>query len=344
MLDSAEQNLPRHPDRTAVSDLPAPNDTLSGESRTIVTTASAPIAPFMIPSEGHTYIEQVRSRCRDLIDCGIWSGLHIQRLNQWWSNFRNDSERYFAACLLDSITYRSEDQTIALMRQLVQRVLPDHGRASGGIVDWQERLRPASSDPGVRLVPVVPFGSAPGKSADVILRLFARKLHVPRRVFANPEDIASLVAGGMEAIVFVDDLLGTGTQFVKDFAIPYGLGNLGTNTRLIYAPLVAHDDGVAHIHSNLPNVSVASAETLGPSHAIFGAGGRTFKDGLNSPQSAWSLYLNILSTRGIVLGSSIHRGFGALELAFFFEHAAPNNCLPIFWWNQPAKWKSLFDR
>ena len=307
-------------------------------------TASATNAPFTIPSDGHTYIEQVRTRCHDLIQCGIWSGIHIQRLNQWWSNFITDTERYFAACLLDNVTYRSEDQTIALMRQLVQRILPDHGRATGGIVDWQERLVTTRYDPRIRLVPVVPFGSAPGKSADVILRLFARKLHVPRRAFANPEDIASLVAGGTEAIVFVDDLLGTGTQFVKDFAIPYGLGNLCTNTRLIYAPLVAHEDGVAHVHYKLPNVAVASAETLGPSHAIFGAGGRAFKDGLNSPQSAWSLYLDILSTRDIVLGPSIHRGFGALELAFFFEHAAPNNCLPIFWWGQPAKWKPLFDR
>lgn len=309
-----------------------------------MTTVPATSAPFMIPSEGHTYIEQVRTRCHDLIQCGIWSGIHIQRLNQWWSNFITDTERYFAACLLDSITYRSEDQTIALMRQLVQRVLPDHGRATDGIVDWQELLHPAASNPRIRLVPVVPFGSAQAKSAHVILRLFEKRLGVPEEVLAKPEDIVSLVSSGVEAIVFVDDLLGTGTQFVKDFAIPYGLGNLGTNTRLIYAPLVAHEDGVAHIHSNLPNVSVASAETLGPSHAIFGAPGRTFIDGRNSSESAWSLYSNILATRDIVLDASSRRGFGELELAFFFKHAAPDNCLPIFWWNQSANWKPLFDR
>jgi len=306
--------------------------------------ASAPIAQFVVPSDGPTYIEQVRSRCHDLIQCGIWSGLHIQKLNQWWSNFGSETEKYFAACLLDSITYRSDEQTIALVRQLVQRVLPDHGRATGGIVDWQERLHPTLYDPRVRLVPVIPHGSAQAKSAHVVLRLFEKRLGVPPQVLAKPEDITALVASGMEAIVFVDDLLGTGTQFVNDFAVPYGLGSVGTSTRLIYAPLVAHEDGVSHIHSTLGNISVTSVETLGPSHAIFGSQGRTFNDGLNSPESAWQLYSNILSTRGIILDSSSRRGFGELELAFFFEHAAPDNCLPIFWWNKSVNWKPLFYR
>jgi hypothetical protein len=270
--------------------------------------------------------------------------LHIQKLNQWWSNFTSDTEHYFAACLLDSITYRSDDQTIALMRQLVQRVLPDLGRSSGGIVDWQDRLHPTLYDPRVRLVPVIPPGSAQAKSAHVILRLFEKRLGVPPCILAKPDDIATLVASGMEAIVFVDDLLGTGSQFVNDFAVPYGLGNIAAGTRLIYAPLVAHEDGVTHIRSTLPNVSVASAETLGASHAIFGSQGRTFNDGLNSPESAWHLYSSILSTRGIVLDPASQRGFGELELAFFFEHAAPDNCLPIFWWNKSANWKPLFFR
>jgi hypothetical protein len=309
-----------------------------------MTIASAPIAPFVIPSDGPTYIEQVRSRCHDLIQCGIWSGLHIQKLNQWWSNFSSDTEHYFAACLLDGITYRSDDQTIALMQQLVQRVLPDLGRASGGIVDWQERLHPTLYDSRVRLVPVIPPGSAQAKSAYVILRLFEKRLGVPRRVLAKPEDIETLVASGMEAIVFVDDLLGTGLQFVNDFAVHYRLGSIAAGTRLIYAPLVAHEDGIAYIRSRLPNVSVASSETLGASHAIFGSHGRTFNDGLNSPESAWHLYLNILSTRGIVLDPANQRGFGELELAFFFEHAAPDNCLPIFWWSKAANWKPLFFR
>jgi len=96
--------------------------------------------PFVVPSDGPTFIEQVRIRCEDLVRCDIWADLSIQRLNQWWSNFRTDIERYFAACLLDSVIYRSEAQTVALMRQLVQRALPDHGRATGGVSDWDVRL------------------------------------------------------------------------------------------------------------------------------------------------------------------------------------------------------------
>jgi hypothetical protein len=161
---------------------------------------------------------------------------------------------------------------------------------------------------------------------------------------ARAQDIGSLVAKGIQAIVFVDDLLGTGTQFVDEFATPYKLAEVPKTTRLIYAPLVAHVDGIDKITKSLPNVSVAAAEVLGPQHAIFGPNGRPFSDGLNTPEGAWRLYSSILASRGIMLSASNKRGFGELELAFFFEHAAPDNSLPIFWWKDCLNWKPLFYR
>ena len=56
---------------------------------------------FKVPKDGQTFIDQVISRCRNLIYCNIWSGLPVQRLNQWWNNFTTEEEKYFAACLLD---------------------------------------------------------------------------------------------------------------------------------------------------------------------------------------------------------------------------------------------------
>jgi hypothetical protein len=245
---------------------------------------------------------------------------------------------------LDSVIYRSDDQTIALMWQLVQRVLPDHGRTTGGIVDWEDRLRKPGLFPGVCLVPVIPRGSAQGKSAYVILRHFEKRLGVSSDLMARAEDIGSLVSNGVQAIVFVDDLLATGSQFITEFATPYNLAKVPTTTSLIYAPLVAHVDGVNKIAQSLPNVSVATVELLGSQHAIFGPNGRSFFDGSNKPEAAWNLYSTILASRGIVLSASDRRGFGELELAFFFEHAAPDNSLPIFWWKSCPNWKPLFYR
>jgi hypothetical protein len=299
---------------------------------------------FRIPKDGPTYIEQVRNRCHDLIQCGIWTGLHVQKLNQWWSNFKTDTEQYFAACLLDNVIYRSTDQTLALMRQLIQRVLPDHGRVTNGIINWQERLNATLYDPGVRIIPVIPPKSPQGKSAYVILRHFEKRLGINKKILARPEEIPTLLAQGIETIVFIDDLLGTGTQFVTEFAIHYALGLPKYHTKLIYAPLVAHDEGINNIQTSFPHISIASAEILGRTHALFGAQGRAFNDGINTPQSAWNFYADILKTRNINLDSSSLRGFGELELAFFFEHAAPDNCLPIFWWNSSPNWKPLFYR
>lgn len=297
--------------------------------------------PFTMPADGPTFIEQVVSRCHSLISCGIWSGFHISKLNVWWNNFHTDTERYFAACLLDKLIYRSEDQTLSLMRQLLQRSLPDHGDAVGGITDWEERLGRSLFDTKVRMIPVIPHGTPQAKSAHIILRMFEKRLNVDKSRLAAAEELPQLAASGVDTILFIDDLLGTGTQFVEEFAIPHHLNTAPASLRLIYAPLVAHQEGLKMIADNVPSVSVVSAEILGPEHAIFGPNGNTFGDSVNSAVSAWNFYRELLHGRGI--GTAL-RGFGDLELAFFFEHATPDNSLPIFWWNNSPQWKPLFHR
>ena len=117
------------------------------------------VSPFQLPTKAHTYVEDIVTRCHDLIDRQIWQGLRISDLRRWMANFITDEERYFAACILDSLIYRSEDQTIALIKQLYQRVLPDLSRQTNAPVvsseNWQDLLsRNAAVDPHIRLIPV----------------------------------------------------------------------------------------------------------------------------------------------------------------------------------------------
>src|ERR1700680_2979551 len=117
--------------------------------------------PFAMPHNGLTYIEEVLERCRGLIQCGVWAGLHVVRLRRWLTNFRTDEEKYFAACILDHMIYRSEQQTVSLVRQLLQRTLADLTRQDltplGGVPDWLTLLRtdPYGGDPRLRLVDLV---------------------------------------------------------------------------------------------------------------------------------------------------------------------------------------------
>jgi hypothetical protein len=51
-----------------------------------------------------------------------------------------------------------------------------------------------------------------------------------------------------------------------------------------------------------------------------------------------------MSRNGFDLTGSDRRGYGHFELVYAFEHAAPDNSLPILWWRFAPGWQWLFDR
>ncbi len=50
----------------------------------------------------------------------IWDGLDPTRLRSWLTNFESTEEKYFAAKLLDTLIYRSANQTRAIMYYLFE--------------------------------------------------------------------------------------------------------------------------------------------------------------------------------------------------------------------------------
>ena len=137
---------------------------------------------FALPKDGEIFIEQVLERCKNLISSGIWEGLTQVRLDTWMKNFTTSTERYFGACVLDGLIYRSEKQTVALMEQLFQRTLPDllrrHPPPMGCSLPWVEMLRLPSFGPGplLRIVPVIRWDDPPTKSGPALARLYRRHL------------------------------------------------------------------------------------------------------------------------------------------------------------------------
>ena len=137
---------------------------------------------FQLPKDGLTYTRTITSRCESLMSTRIWADLDPAAFRRWLANFRNDEERYFAACVLDALIYRSKAQTLSLISQLFGRVLCDETRLrptpAGAIPDSLERLR-SGSEPGFRLVTAVRQDDPPTKSAHIIVRHLKREFRVP---------------------------------------------------------------------------------------------------------------------------------------------------------------------
>ncbi len=306
--------------------------------------ASRPMA-FQLPKDGAIYTESIFGRCRDLIGYDAWSGIAPHRLDTWINNFRTPEEDYFAACVLDGLIYRSNAQTVALMQQLFQRAIPDLARSntlSPGLSDLYYSLRNGEVDPRVRVVPVIPPGESPAKSGATIARMFRRQLGFHEQWIAHPDEIPSLI-GDVDSFVFVDDFLGTGTQF-SIFLSDTGLPAHFSSACFIYAPLAGHVTGISDIHSAFANLHIVTVELLDDGHALFSPMSRSFNDGVNSPDDSRQLYYDLLEDRQIKIDGPDRRGFGHFELAYAFEHAIPDNSLPILWWRDSEVWQPLFDR
>lgn len=301
--------------------------------------------PFRLPKDGNIYTEAIFSRCRELISYGIWSGIQQSRLQSWIANFQTPEERYFAALVLDLLVYRSDDQTVSLLRQLLSRVIPDHARISGlsaAVRTSYQSVRSNNVDPGVRVVPVIPPGSPPTKSAPVIARHLKRALRISERWVIYPDQVEAVLPS-LDAVVFIDDFLGTGDQF-SDFLIDTKLATHVDTSCFIYGCLAAHRHGIESLRTMFPRLHIAAVERLDNNHALFHSDSGTFPDGVNSPEDAKSFYYSLLSKRGINITGPNRRGYGHFEIAYAFEHSVPDNSLPILWWDGGESWRPLFDR
>jgi len=177
------------------------------------------------------------------------------------------------------------------------------------------------------------------------MRRLQRILQLNQKWMCWPWQAAKAVdEKSVDTILFVDDFLGSGSQFVNFFR-QWGFDKQqSAGLKHFYAPVVAHRQGLAHLAKELPSISVVSAETLEPSHGFFSdkVWNRLGK-GCVSANDAKSWYMDFGAKRGFKpMGGSL-LGYGELALTFAFSHSTPNNSLPILW-HGSANWQPLLER
>ena len=250
--------------------------------------ASTPSTQFTVPSSGGAYIEQILERSEALIATGIWAGLTSNRLRTWWKNFSTPEEKYFGACVLDSLVFRSRDQTIALMTQLFQRSLPDLSRKALPTLGFQDNWMEALSgvaDPEIRLVVVIKPHDNPTKSGPILARMYRRHLKIHPDWIIWPWRMNDPANSNVKSFVFIDDFVGTGEQFCE-FTEHFKIDGLFGSRYCIYAPLVAHIEGIKEISMKYPKLNLCTVEELDYTYGLFKPESPCFDDGTNSPAIA----------------------------------------------------------
>ena len=110
----------------------------------------------MLEDNWKTYYNNIKNRSLKLIELGIWKGVDPNMLSAWINNFQTDREKYFSACILDAIMYRSKDQVISMLYDLYTKDLHNLLRIYSDIYTPYkpplELLKDKWNDPGFRVV------------------------------------------------------------------------------------------------------------------------------------------------------------------------------------------------
>ena len=301
---------------------------------------------LQVPPGQETFYDDVVHRFRQLLHKGIITGIDPIRLNNWLANFVTDEDKYVAAHLLNGLTYRSDAMVKSSFQHLAHCELPQILRSRGvmafeDLEAFDRVLSEGGDNSPLRFVAVDgTFEKTPGKSGAVVIRAFKRHLQVSKALLCRPERLIDLPAS-VKALIFIDDLVGTGQQF-ETFATHYELAKYEKQCALVYCPLLAFNGGLARLAKALPWLEMHPVETLDESHQFFRACASDATiwgvDEANKVQDVRN-HVADLCKRNAVPPRTRH----CLDLVVAFEHAVPNNSVPMLS-IKSKQWQPLFDR
>ena len=299
-----------------------------------------------VPQDRQGFFTDVDHRFRLLLRKGIISGIDPIRLNNWLANFVTAEDKYLAGHILNGLTNRSDAMVKSSFQHLMDCELPSLLRGQGNfpfpdLEALYTALREGDLALPIRIVAVDgTFEATPGKSGGVMIRQFKRHLNVSKALLCRPERLGEL-PDTVKVLVFIDDLVGTGKQF-KSFAKHYELEVHAKTRCLVYCPLLAFDQGLLKLREALPWLQILPVETLDSSHQFFrGCAAAPQVWGVDSVNTVQDVrdHVSDLCQRNNIPPHTRH----CLDLVVAFEHAVPNNSLPMLS-IKSAQWQPLFDR
>ena len=276
----------------------------------------------------------------------LYRGVRIElaRVRQWLEQFGTPEDQRLMFKLLGRFTLVS-------MAALEEHLAAIHAR-----VKTVREIEGAETSR--RDLAVSAFGGFT-KSGSTLARLYRQRNRVLADHVVAPDQVASLVRSEsrIKAIVFVDDVIGSGRQAVGAFD-EFRLGPTDgyENVQALLADrdvkvyvTATHglEEGVGHVEKSAERArrdsglvaEVHVSELVGPPRQAFHSEADIFSSDAERERAQ---HLATQHGRRLV-GVQNELGFGKSQLLLSFHDNCPNNTLPIFWSSREA-WKPLFER
>lgn len=292
------------------------------------------------------FISDVLDKCETLKDVGFWFPLSNIRPKAWLENFEQE-DKYLAALLLEKFTYYNNQLTNSLLISSYHSI--GDGLPKGPSAPPRDHL--ISSLNTAVFTPVTGEDPNPTDSGNLFCRKARQILNINEDKIVTPEQAVKHAASG-GTVVFIDDFIGSGDQFLYTWSRIYGRSSPKSfktvhstvNFTAMYISLVATDFGLDNIYQKAPSVAVSTTHTL-TSRSTF-QGLEIADEKKRSLESFIAKYSSRLKPKEEYIANNprwLKYGYKERGLMFGFEHSIPDATLPIFW--APGdNWEPLIER
>lgn len=305
-----------------------------------------------IPNNHKELTEQSILKCKRLVQLKYWDNINTVKLMAWFNNFKNDEEKFLAACILESIIFRNNAAIQAFSSHIFHVMLPNILENLGiyevdSLSKWEQRLISTNARNLLpfRFTTIEGIDRKTGKSGQALLRDIQR-LHFDKELILSVDTLVDQKfisrvnkSKAFNTVIILDDVQVTGGQF-NSFIKKYDLSNSPFN--YIYIPLAAFDKSLNVINGKHNNIFVFPVETLNSDHSFFSINNEVFNfceptmlEGLKD------LYNSIIEENKLVMDEPY--GYGEHALTYVFSNSTPNNNLGILSY-QNEQWNKLFTR
>jgi hypothetical protein len=248
---------------------------------------------------------------------------------------------------LDNFIYYSDRTTDQLLRSTYYRLVDD-------LITGSLSLGRSTLDiDQLVFTPILGERPNPTDSGNLFSRKARNTLGIPEERIKLHAQAYGLASQG-SPIVFLDDFVGSGEQFIRTWereTLP-GSGQsfkqlyLRRPFPVILLALVMTSQSVARIRAEVPACHLAFAHTLDPSYSAKALTAPSLQPSIQAIASSLDDFLQRYSNNLILSVDLQHSeypkyGWYAMGLMLAFEHSVPDSTLPIFWSSGTGHWSQL---
>lgn len=289
-------------------------------------------------------IAEVLAKCEVLKRARMWPGEPRMRPRLWLRNF-DDKDQGTAAALLDRFTFYNAALTDALLVASFNAL--GDGRQKSPFPRLREDLI-AALDSAV-FTPVLGENPDPTDSGNFLCRRTRQLIFPTAETVAFDRALDHAYQG--KPVVFIDDFVGSGDQFLSTWervrnGRSFALAERASKFVPIYVALMSTKFGLGEIEKRAPMVAVSVTHILEERSTLAGVGAANVTLGV-AIEALLAKYVPRLRPRETYIANNgLYRKYGYKQrkLLLAFDHSVPDATLPIFWSSGESTWEPLIER